>query len=275
MCGIFGVITKKESDYSNKFLKKSLITLAKLSETRGKDSSGLCILDSDKNTFNIYKGAITTTELFNKKEIVASIKNIFSKKKTNKLAFGHARLVTNGTQLNANNNQPIVKDDIIGVHNGIITNVDDLWITNTDIKRENEIDTEVLLALIRKDLDDNKSIEESVKDSILKIQGTASVALSFKDFNKFILATNNGSLYLLQNKDIVYFASEKAMLNNFIKKCNLNKELGKFKLFQLSANSLFSIDLDNFIMSHHDFDEGLQKIEESSIQQVKVNVKSF
>ena len=43
MCGIFGVITKAESNYNNRFFKKSLITLAKLSETRGKDSSGLCV----------------------------------------------------------------------------------------------------------------------------------------------------------------------------------------------------------------------------------------
>ena len=44
-----------------------------------------------------------------------------------KLAFGHARLVTNGSQLNDSNNQPVVKDDIICIHNGIVVNADDLW----------------------------------------------------------------------------------------------------------------------------------------------------
>ena len=51
MCGIFGVITKAHSSYSNKFLKKSLNTIAKLSETRGKDSSGLCGLNNFDNSF--------------------------------------------------------------------------------------------------------------------------------------------------------------------------------------------------------------------------------
>lgn len=275
MCGIFGVIAKNEAKYTSEFLKKSLKTLARLSETRGKDSSGLCVLDSDNNTFHIYKGAITTTKLFNKKEVIGSVQKIFSQSNTTKLAFGHARLVTNGTQLNTNNNQPIIKDDVIGVHNGIITNVDNLWSTNKDILRENEIDTEVLLSLIRKELKEKKIIENSVKESILKIEGTASIALSFKDFNKFVLATNNGSLYILRSNDIVYFASEKAMLNNFIKECNLNKKIGKLELFQLSANSLFSIDLDSFNMLHLDFDEDTQVEKEPSREERNIVVKSF
>ena len=142
MCGIFGVITKEESAYSNKFLKKSFITLAKLSETRGKDSSGLCILNPEDKTYQIYKGAFTTGELFNKREVTSSIQNIFKNNNYVRLAFGHARLVTNGTQLNTNNNQPIIKDDIIGIHNGIITNVDELWDEYDDISKENEIDTD-------------------------------------------------------------------------------------------------------------------------------------
>ena len=45
--------------------------------------------------------------------------------------FGHSRLVTNGTQLNSDNNQPVVKDNIIGIHNGIIVNSDSLWMSNS------------------------------------------------------------------------------------------------------------------------------------------------
>ena len=66
-----------------------------------------------------------------------------------------------------------------------------------NINRENEIDTEVLLALIRLELKNNKSIKEAVSNSINKIFGTVSTALVFEDLDKFILATNNGSLYIL------------------------------------------------------------------------------
>ena len=274
MCGIFGVITKEESAYSDKFLKKSLIRLAKLSETRGKDSSGLCILNSVDKTYQIYKGAFTTKKLFNKKEVISSIENIFKNNNYNRLAFGHARLVTNGTQLNPNNNQPILKDDIIGIHNGIITNVDELWDKYDDINKENEIDTEVLLSLIRREMK-NYSIENSIKESILNIEGTASVAITFKDFNKFVLATNNGSLYIIHNSDIVYFASEKSMLNNFIKVCKLKKYLGDFKLFQLKANSLFSINLDTFEFLKLNFNSDFNSIKKSKTDYKKTLIKSF
>ena len=60
-----------------------------------------------------------------------------------------------------------------------------------------------------------------MKNTLKKVFGTASVALAFNDLNKFVLATNNGSLYVIHNKDIIYFASERAMLNGLIKKMSL------------------------------------------------------
>ena len=41
--------------------------------------------------------------------------------------MGHARLVTNGTHLKPENNQPVEKKDYSLIHNGIITNVDNLY----------------------------------------------------------------------------------------------------------------------------------------------------
>ena len=67
MCGIFGVITKSKSNYENKFLKKSLKKLAELSETRGKDSSGVCLLNHYDNSFHIVKGPIPANNLLKNK----------------------------------------------------------------------------------------------------------------------------------------------------------------------------------------------------------------
>ncbi len=258
MCGIFGVITKKESPYDNGFLKKSLKTLAKLSETRGKDSSGLCTIDHKSNSFDIIKGPIPAHELLRRKRVKESLKSVFSKENSSrlKLAFGHARLVTNGTQLEDANNQPVVKDSVICIHNGIVVNVDELWEKNQDLVRENEIDTEIIPALVRKELTAGKSLETSVVNTINKVFGTASVALTTNDLNKFVLATNNGSLYILHNhKDIIYFASEKAMLAKLINKLDLEKKIGEVSLFQLKANSLFSINTDNFTFFEGSFDD--------------------
>jgi glutamine---fructose-6-phosphate transaminase (isomerizing) len=157
MCGIFGVITKEESIYSNKFLRKSLLKLAKLSETRGKDSSGLCTLNHKDNSFDIIKGPIPANQLVKRDKVKNTLDNVFSKENDNKLklAFGHARLVTNGTQLEDANNQPVIKDDIICIHNGIVVNVDELWKKHPSLVRENEIDTEILPALIRMELNND------------------------------------------------------------------------------------------------------------------------
>lgn len=265
MCGIFGVITKAESSYSNKFLKKSLNTLAKLSETRGKDSSGLCTLNNSDNSFHIVKGPIPANKLLKRDKVKNDIDQLFSKKNNNhtKLAFGHARLVTNGTQLEDANNQPVLKDGIICIHNGIVVNADELWEKNPNLNRQNEIDTEILPSLIREELKSKSSLDFAIKNTINKVFGTASVALAFNDLNKFALATNNGSLYIIHNnKDILYFASERAMLNGLIEKMSLKEKIGDFDFFQLKANELLVLDTKKFIFDKKSFDEITSKGEE-------------
>jgi len=266
MCGIYGIITKSKSNYDNLFLKKSLSSLAKLAESRGKDSSGLCCLNNQNNSFDIIKGPIPVSELLKRSRVNSTLDSIFSSVNDSqvKLVFGHARLVTNGTQLEDSNNQPVLKDDIICIHNGIVVNVDELWDIHPSLTRENEIDTEVLPALVRMELSKGSSIEYSVKNTLDKVIGTASIAMTFTDLNKFVLATNNGSLYVIFNSDILYFASEKAMLNRLIRKEMLNENVGDFNFFQLKANSLLVLDLQDFTPEISMFSEiqGKAKVKE-------------
>ena len=148
MCGIFGVIAKKGSNYSNKLLKRTLKRIALLSEARGIESSGLAIRHENSGEIKVIKSAMSVSNLF-KEKIIRDEVNENLGKDTSFAAIGHARLVTNGSQLNDNNNQPVSKDGIIGLHNGIIVNVDELWSKYSNLKREFDVDTEVMLALIR------------------------------------------------------------------------------------------------------------------------------
>jgi len=246
MCGIFGVIASKQSNYSKEFLSKSLKQLAFLSESRGKDSSGLCAFNQFNKSIDIVKGPIPIKQLFKEKTITDLASSAFSNGDSAKYAFGHARLVTNGTQLNDTNNQPVVKDGIVGVHNGIVVNVDDIWAQHPDISRENEIDTEVLLALIRSEIDIENSVEKAVATSVKRVVGTVATALVFDDLAKFVLATNNGSLYTFHNnKDILFFASERFMFIEFEKKVDLN-QVGKYEIAQIQSNKGLIIDLEKF-----------------------------
>ena len=121
MCGIFGVIAKEGSDYNTRYLNKLIDSLAILSESRGKDSSGIAYLDNGTNTFEVFKSAMPITKLLMNKQLI-KIREKHSNNHKNLLsdfiAFGHSRLVTNGSQLDNQNNQPVVKNGIITIHNG-------------------------------------------------------------------------------------------------------------------------------------------------------------
>ena len=243
MCGIFGLITAKNSKYSAEHLASSIKLLGTLSETRGKDSSGICSYNFN-STIEVLKGAIPISSLLKTHEYKLQIDNAFNQNNSFRYAFGHARLVTNGTQLNDENNQPVVKDGIVVVHNGIIVNVDELWAKNQHLNRLYEIDTEVLLSLVRDNLGSN-SLQNAVSKSFANIFGTLSTAMVFNDLEKFVLATNNGSLYFISIEDIIYFASEKYILSEFIQKSKLSI-VEELKIIQIKPNSGLVIDLNSF-----------------------------
>ena len=273
MCGIFGVLSKNEKTYKTGLLEKSIYNLAKQSQSRGKDSSGICLLKG--NEINVYKGPVKIRELLNKHEIKNDIKITFNNQKQSSLAFGHARLVTNGSQLNNENNQPVIKDGIIGVHNGIVLNIDQLWNLNPDLNREFEIDTEIIFSLINKEINSKSSIQNAISKTIKSVFGTVSIALAFENCQKFVLATNNGSLYVLHNsKDLLFFGSEKHILNQLILNKKLTQNIGEYKIYQIKPNSGIIIDLENFTMEDFNFDENYSFTELTKIEN-KINIHSI
>ncbi len=269
MCGIFGVFIKKESDYNSEFIVKVLSNIALQSQARGKDSSGLSFIDYNNNTINVFKGAISISRLMKSVEL----KDFNASYQPSQLVekgypysvIGHARLVTNGSQLHNINNQPVIKDGIIGIHNGIIVNVDELWAEASELERHYAIDTEILLALIRNYLVHGDNLQVSLSNTMRQIYGTVSTALLFNDRLKAVLATNNGSLYVLKNqKDFIVFASEEYFLHQLDSAVNLKRIIGDFDIEQILPNSGLIIDLltidclkFNFDQTNSDFKEDL------------------
>lgn len=249
MCGIFGLIAKEDS-YNKKTLLKTLEDVAKLSQVRGKDSSGLAYRFESNKTIEVLRGPVSIDELLLtndykklKQKIVEEIKTNSNKVFT---ALGHARLVTNGTQLKDYNNQPVIKDGVIGVHNGIIVNEAVLWNKHSELKREYEIDTEILFSIIRKYINTGISSIQACIDAANEISGTVSIGFMLNDREEFILFSNNGSLYILTNlEDILIFSSEKNILNRLIKKNGylINRN---FSIEQVHANNGFIISLKDF-----------------------------
>jgi hypothetical protein len=251
MCGIFGVIVKNDTGLNKSFLIDSLNVLAKSSQSRGKDSSGLCIFNQQSKEVDVYKGPIPISALIKSKQVKNGIASGFIDSDNSHYVFGHARLVTNGTQLNPENNQPVIKDHIIGVHNGIIVNVDKMWEIHSELNRNYEIDTEILFALVQNSiLKDKLSLESAISYSVNSVYGTVATAFVIRNMNKFVLVTNNGSLYKIQKEnELIYFASENFILKHLEKELRLDKRIGKFEIEQIKPGTGTIIDLDDLSCS--------------------------
>lgn len=271
MCGIFGVIVKKNANLSKVFIKDCLTIVARNSVARGKDSSGVVFkLDSQK-CFKLVKGDIPIYDLLKSVEYRALLEEAqldFDNGRAFQ-AIGHARLVTNGSQLVEVNNQPVVKNGIIGVHNGIIVNVEKLWKENAHLERNFEIDTEILLSLIRDKLNLGLSLDNSICQTLNQVDGTVSTALLFDDINELVLATDNGSLYYVITNEILIFASEQFFLKTLIDKLKFKKaEVHQVKPFE---GLIFNIEKFTFQPIY----QRLKNYEYNANKHEKYNIKKI
>ncbi|MFN5794146.1 MAG: hypothetical protein ACK455_05070 [Bacteroidota bacterium] len=233
MCGIFGLIASPASGLNQNKSNEIIEKLFVLSETRGKESAGIAVKNTADKKIQVLKHSIPASQLISsleyKKFIHNSLQSVFdANHKTCKpfAVIAHARLVTNGSQENNNNNQPVIKAGSVGVHNGIITNSDELWQKYKQLGREFEVDTEVLIAIIKYNIANGKSIIDAVQLAYQEVEGTASTAILFSEFNKVIVSSNNASLYYAFNKEkgMFIFASENHILQTTINELNLKAE---------------------------------------------------
>lgn len=238
MCGIFGITMARDSKISNRDLKKMISKLFLLSESRGKEASGLAV--KTNSSLFILKQPKPASVLLRSKEY----NQLFNNLGDVSAIIGHARLVTNGSLEDNSNNQPVVSEGIVGIHNGIMTNDADLWSKFPALKRMSEVDTEVFLSLIRYFLKKERNIHKSVSDTFNLIEGSASISLLFNNFDLQLLATNTGSLYYYKDDKFFVYASEEAILNNFLTIFKFKSQ----KITQLKPNHLITIDLNNFMI---------------------------
>jgi len=184
MCGIFGVLSPAPID---KKIFKKLVTH---SQQRGRDSSGLlCYQDT---TYHAYRADYQITRLL--KEVHPYTSNI---------VMGHSRLITNGLS----DNQPVVRDNICVLHNGIIVNHEKIW-GQIGKTRELQIDTEIIAAIASVHIEKEGNLD-SLPLTILKLcKGVVACALVIPQQGKLCLFSNNGSLYVGTHNQSTIFASE-------------------------------------------------------------------
>ena len=138
MCGILGILSVKNSNLSESEFVKVSNKLFQLSESRGKEASGLAIIKD--NNLVIQKSPLKPRDFIK----TSPYKNIIKEVSKNdyRSLIGHARLVTNGYEQENSNNQPFSRLDYTGVHNGIIVNTDELE-RSSKIKRDSKLDEKI------------------------------------------------------------------------------------------------------------------------------------
>lgn len=209
MCGIAGVVRPKDSKFDLRHARSLFEEIMLQSQIRGKDSSGLAVVQED--LIDVYKDMVQAKELL--KDQLA--RTILDKLHSQFIAIGHSRMETNGSFYMNHNNQPVIKDGCVVIHNGIVVNDQDVWTKLPGLKREFEVDTEVICSALSFHIQRAKEVKKGVKEALSLFEGAWSVAVLFESIDGLLLATNTGSLYTLEDpvNNVLFFASEKTFLD--------------------------------------------------------------
>ena len=176
MCGIVGYVGTED-------VKEILLSgLAKL-EYRGYDSAGLALINEEG------------VHIFKDKGRIDDLRSIVPKNVKSNLGIGHTRWATHGVpnRVNAHPHQSSSRRFTL-VHNGIIENEAYLKTRYLNsVKFESDTDTEIVVALIQKFVDDGESVELAIRHTMSEIQGSYALAILDKEDSNTVYAAKNKS----------------------------------------------------------------------------------
>lgn len=271
MCGIFGFIGDSRTKMTQCDFERNLRLLFKLSERRGREAAGL--VTAYDNKLSIYKQPRKSSAMLKgpsfKRYVDFCIAPAFAGP-SGRLAkpiavIGHTRLVTNGSQAIAENNQPIRAGRLVGVHNGIITNDMHLADRYPEIKNTSgafsDSDTRVLLGLIERYYTESDDITAAVSKTYKEIIGSASIALFSQDMPALTLATNTGSLYFFRNYEggFFVFGSERFIVKEFLRKNGTPAGHPDGGIAQLMPSSGVTVSFEDISIDQFSFSDNVVK----------------
>lgn len=247
MCGIFG-ITVGESLLGSKKIAAVLKDLFLFSESRGKEASGIAVCKPHE--IQVLKSAVAASSMIRSsqyRELLAETVNETDHKAREPLTIiGHSRLVTDGSRYDQGNNQPVIAENCVGIHNGIVVNNEEIWTQQSDLRRHYQVDSEVILALLGNFLREQSSIMQAARRTFRRIQGSASIAVLFTDYDRLLLGSNTGSLYYAQISPVraFIFASERYILERLLLK-HASEHVRETRINKIEPGNGAVIDLQN------------------------------
>ncbi len=224
MCGIFSMAMKEGLAVSRREVALSIDRLLRAVQVRGKESTGVGFFFADEISW--LKRPERASVFLRSRAYRAVLNHVMDEvfegngRVLNRslVVVGVARLATNGSEFLDSNNQPVVLDKLLGVHNGIVTNDRKLVREESLTGAKGETDAEVLFLLLQKLLRAGLSPENALRRVFAKIEGSATVSCFEPEEKKLLLATNTGSLYQCSDPSggFYLYASERPILKEAI-----------------------------------------------------------
>ncbi|NQV55821.1 MAG: glutamine--fructose-6-phosphate transaminase (isomerizing) [Rhodospirillales bacterium] len=176
MCGIIGIVSKNA-------VADRLVEGLKRLEYRGYDSAGLATLNNGGIERRRAEGKLVNLVARLKDDPIPGVTGI-----------GHTRWATHGVA-NEVNAHPHATTRVALVHNGIIENFLDLKSELVAAGHElaSDTDTEVVVHLITKYLEDGMTPSEATKAALDRIEGAFALGIIFAGFDGLMIAARRGS----------------------------------------------------------------------------------
>jgi glucosamine 6-phosphate synthetase-like amidotransferase/phosphosugar isomerase protein len=159
---------------------------------------------------------------------------------------GHCRWKTKGTELDNVNNHPIVRKDVVGVHNGMISNDDRIFdIYSKTFPRNGRVDSEIIFALIEhfsKNL--TRPIHESIGKTAETLRGGMACAFvhRLQPYAVWLFRRGNPcDVLIFRDVGMIAWSSCKHYIMNSVRK--YENDLGKAEVVELDQNAGMGIDL--------------------------------
>jgi len=192
MCGIIGIVGHRD-------VAARLVDGLRRMEYRGYDSSGVCTVD---------EGALKRRRAEGKlNNLVEELANNPAPGHT---GIAHTRWATHGapTEKNAH---PHATPQVALVHNGIIENFKELRdeLRAEGRQFESETDTEVVVHLISRRIEEGLSPEDAVAAVLPRLRGAFALAIAFRDYPDMLIGARLGSpLVVGYGEDEMFLGSD-------------------------------------------------------------------
>src|SRR4051794_38514453 len=246
MCGIAGYSLRSRSDIERTLATQAL--LAAIAE-RGADAVGYAYRAPGDAYATVVKQRTPASQLLDRVSVPASANQLLV----------HVRDYTKGHPSIAANNHPVRHGPVIGIHNGIITNDDELLAPHSCARAEPRmtVDSEAIFALAAHSRSDARALEH--------LRGAMAAGwMDERDAGIVYVARGSGRpLWVGEGREGVFFASTEGALQVVERYCGL-----KLKKRALKEGRLLALR-DGAVIRKERFQPDFEYVEDNPLPSVR------